>query len=136
MNVSEPRYTIVLPNHEVENLSINCFKCGEKMNKVTTSETYRYAGENVCISNIQAYRCPIHEECEVYSSDEAKLIEEVLGTAFNKKSDGFDRKTALNIFHDLSNTMRPQHNILGEKILVIYRDKFEEIRKKYLDREE
>lgn len=50
-------------------------------------------------------------------------------------SDNFDRDTALAILQDLARTMYPSHDLFGNKTLVIDRDKFETIRKKYLGRE-
>lgn len=45
-----------------------------------------------------------------------------------------DRDTALAILKDLSSYMQPSYDLFGRKTLVIDRDKFELIRKKYLDR--
>lgn len=45
----------------------------------------------------------------------------------------FDRETAEMIFKDLSKLMYPNYDISGEKTLVIKRDYFEDIRRKYLD---
>lgn len=47
----------------------------------------------------------------------------------------FDRGTALSLLKDLSKHMYPNYDIFGEKTLVIRRDYFEDIRKKYLDKE-
>lgn len=44
-----------------------------------------------------------------------------------------DRDAALEILKDLSKDMRPDYDLFGRKTLVIDRDKFEAIRKKYLD---
>ena len=44
-----------------------------------------------------------------------------------------DRDTALAILKDLSAYMQPSYDLFGRKILVIDRDRFELIRKKYLD---
>lgn len=46
----------------------------------------------------------------------------------------FDRDTALTILKELSRDMYPSYDLFGKKTLVINRDKFEAIRKKYLDR--
>lgn len=45
----------------------------------------------------------------------------------------YDRDTALAILKEFSRDMRPSLDIFGNKILTIRRDKFEAIRKKYLD---
>ena len=44
-----------------------------------------------------------------------------------------DRETALSILKELSRDMYPSYDLFGNKTLVIDRDKFERIRKKYLD---
>lgn len=46
----------------------------------------------------------------------------------------FDRKTALEVLKDLSKDMYPSHDLFGKPTLVINRDKFENVRKKYLDK--
>ena len=46
----------------------------------------------------------------------------------------YDRRTALSVLQDLSTNMYPNHDIFGNKTLVIDRDKFEAVRKKYLDK--
>lgn len=50
----------------------------------------------------------------------------------NASTSEFDRGTALAILKDLSWNMYPSYDLYGKKTLEIYRDKFEEIRKKYL----
>lgn len=45
-----------------------------------------------------------------------------------------DRDTALAILKEFSRDMRPGEDLFGNKTLVINRDQFEAIRKKYLDR--
>lgn len=47
-----------------------------------------------------------------------------------------DRRTALAVLNDLSTNMRPNLDLFGNKILFIYRDEFETVRKKYLDRKD
>ena len=51
----------------------------------------------------------------------------------NNQDKNFDRHTALEILKDLSHSMYPSNDLFGTKTLVINRDKFEKIRKKYLD---
>lgn len=46
-----------------------------------------------------------------------------------------DRATALSVLKDISRCMYPSYNLFGEKTLVINRDQFEAIRKKYLDKQ-
>ncbi len=48
----------------------------------------------------------------------------------------FDRRTALRILQDVSNNMRPSHNLFGTETLVITRVDFEKIRHEYLDKKE
>ena len=48
----------------------------------------------------------------------------------------FDRDTALAVLKDISAELYPSYDLFGNKTLVIKREKFENIRKKYLDREE
>lgn len=48
----------------------------------------------------------------------------------------FDRQTALRVLQDLSKNMYPNYDIFGHKTLVINRERFEEVRKKYLDKKE
>jgi hypothetical protein len=48
----------------------------------------------------------------------------------------FDRYTSLSILKELSRDMYPSYDLFGNKTLVINRDKFEAIRKKYLDEED
>ena len=48
----------------------------------------------------------------------------------------FDRETALMVLKDLSTRMYPSLDLFGNKTLVISRDKFELVRRKYLDRKE
>ena len=48
----------------------------------------------------------------------------------------FDRDTSLSILKELSRDMYPSYDLFGNKTLVINRDKFEAIRKKYLDKED
>ena len=45
----------------------------------------------------------------------------------------YDRLTALRVLQDLSNRMYPNLGLFGSPTLVIDRDKFEEVRKKWLD---
>ena len=45
----------------------------------------------------------------------------------------YDRLTALRVLQDLSNRMYPNLDLFGSPTLVIDRDKFEEVRKKWLD---
>ena len=47
----------------------------------------------------------------------------------------FDRATALMVLQDLVPHLRPSQNIFGDKTLVIRRDAFEAVRRKYLDKE-
>ena len=47
-----------------------------------------------------------------------------------------NRYTALMVLKELSNNMYPNNDIFGNGTLVIDRDKFESIRKKFLDKEE
>lgn len=47
-----------------------------------------------------------------------------------------NRHTALMVLKELSNNMYPNNDIFGNGTLVIDRDKFESIRKKFLDKEE
>lgn len=44
----------------------------------------------------------------------------------------FDRDTALEVLKTLSRYMYPSHDLFGNKTLVINRDKFEAVRKKFL----
>lgn len=44
-----------------------------------------------------------------------------------------DRDTALAVLKELSRDMYPSHDLFGNGTLVVDRDKFEVIRKKYLD---
>lgn len=46
----------------------------------------------------------------------------------------YDRRTALAVLNALSEHMYPSHDLFGNKTLVIDRDKFEVVRKKFLDR--
>ena len=48
----------------------------------------------------------------------------------------FDRHTALQVLKDLSSNMHCSRNLYGQDTLVIHRDKFEEIRAKWLDKRE
>lgn len=61
------------------------------------------------------------------NEDETEYIEN------SKRSKSFDRNTSLSILKELSRDMRPSYDLFGKKTLVIDRDKFEAIRKKYLD---
>ena len=45
----------------------------------------------------------------------------------------YDRLTALRVLQDLSNKMYPNLDLFGNPTLVIDRDEFEEVRKKWLD---
>lgn len=45
----------------------------------------------------------------------------------------YDRRTALRVLQDLSNKMYPNFDLFGNPTLVIDRDEFEEVRKKWLD---
>lgn len=45
----------------------------------------------------------------------------------------YDRRTALRVLQDLSNKMYPNFDLFGNPTLVINRDEFEEVRKKWLD---
>ena len=45
----------------------------------------------------------------------------------------YDRRTALRVLQDLSTRMYPNLDLFGRPTLVIDRDKFEEVRKKWLD---
>ena len=47
-----------------------------------------------------------------------------------------DRETALSVLNDISHCLTPDIDWLGNKTLVITRNDFERIRKKYLDSEE
>ena len=44
-----------------------------------------------------------------------------------------DRRTALEVLKEFSRDMYPSYDLFGRKTLVINRDKFEDIRAKYLD---
>ena len=48
-------------------------------------------------------------------------------------SEDLDRQTALRVLKDLSSKMYPNYDLFGRKTLVIKREDFEAIRKKYLD---
>lgn len=61
---------------------------------------------------------------------EAEYVEET-----SKPSKLFDRFTSLSILKEFSRDMYPSYDLFGHKTLVINRDKFEAIRKKYLDGE-
>ena len=50
----------------------------------------------------------------------------------NDKTVEFDRDTALAVLKELSKRMYPSHDLFGEKTLVIKRNKFEAVRKKFL----
>lgn len=50
----------------------------------------------------------------------------------NDRSTEFDRNTALEILKALSKRMYPSHDLFGNKTLVINRNKFEAVRKKFL----
>jgi hypothetical protein len=50
--------------------------------------------------------------------------------------ESFDRQTALRVLQDLSKHMYPNYDIFGNKTLVIRREYFEDVRKKYLDKKE
>lgn len=56
-----------------------------------------------------------------------------MNASINSNRSGFDRDTALAVLKDFSKNMYPSNDIFGKKTLVIDRDKFEAIRKKYLD---
>ena len=45
----------------------------------------------------------------------------------------YDRLTALRVLQDLSNKMYPNFDLFGRPTLVINREEFEEVRKKWLD---
>lgn len=45
----------------------------------------------------------------------------------------YDRLTALRVLQDLSKRMYPNFDLFGRKTLVINREKFEEVRSKWLD---
>ena len=66
----------------------------------------------------------INVECTEYEDRREQKPEE----------ETFDRKTALRVLQDLSKNMYPNYDIFGKKTLVINRDRFEEVRKKYLDK--
>lgn len=68
----------------------------------------------------------IYAECTEYEDRRARKVEE----------ETFDRKTALRVLQDLSKNMYPNYDIFGHKTLVINRERFEEVRKKYLDKKE
>ena len=67
---------------------------------------------------------------ETYEYEKLKKEEEWV----NDQSIEFDRATALMVLSDLSHRMYPNHDIFGKKTLVITRDAFELVRKKYLDK--
>lgn len=52
------------------------------------------------------------------------------------QNETFDRHTALRVLQDLSSCMYPSLDLYGRKTLVIRREEFEVVRKKYLDRKE
>ena len=56
--------------------------------------------------------------------------------ALNDSTAEFDRYTALEVLKALSSHMYPSYDLFGTKTLVINRDKFELIRKKFLDKKE
>ena len=64
----------------------NCHVCGRPMAHVTTSELYLYKGHRFHISNICAHKCHWCDEY-VYTSDTAKLIEDVVKNAVGDKEE-------------------------------------------------
>lgn len=53
----------------------------------------------------------------------------------NDRPAEFDRDTALMVLQDLVKYLHPSQNCFGDKTLVIRRDAFEAVRRKYLDKE-
>lgn len=72
---------------------------------------------------------------ESYLSDLRKQLKTIEELEKKETVEEFDRPTALNILRDLSKNMYPNYDIFGKKTLVINRDRFEAVRKKYLDKE-
>ena len=68
----------------------------------------------------------VRDQCS-YFDDKSNYIKRAKNTI------AYDRRTALCVLKDLSHYMRPSLDMFGEKILTIKRDKFEIVRKKYLD---
>ena len=64
----------------------------------------------------------------------SNLKEDILKAVEDSKKETLDRRTALKVLQDLSSKMRPRTDIFDRKILVIDRRDFEEIRARYLDR--
>lgn len=62
------------------------------------------------------------------NEDETEYVEKI-----RKRPCSVDRNTALSVLKDLSKDLSPNYDLFGRKILTIDRDKFEAIRKKYLD---
>ena len=89
-----------------------CSECGDSWNDIYSD----ISRETEC-PNCGAL---IHE-------DETEYIEN------NNRLKRFDRNTSLSILKELSRDMYPSYDLFGKKTLVIDRDKFEAIRKKYLD---
>lgn len=77
MNLIEPKLSVSLPLHDIPEREFYCYRCEGKMDLCTASIVYKYKGQKVRVSNIRMYRC---RECRenVYSSDEAKMIEDAI----------------------------------------------------------
>ena len=71
-------------------------------------------------------------ECMRYEWEKFRKDEEWV----NDPNVEFDRDTALMVLKDLSNCMYPGLDIFGNKTLVIRRERFELVRRKYLDRKD
>lgn len=70
---------------------------------------------------------------ESYLSDLRKQLKTIEEYEKKETVEEFDRPTALNVLKELSKNMYPNYDLFGKKTLVINRDRFEAIRKKYLD---
>lgn len=75
---------------------------------------------------------PVMQPAQAYEYKKFKRDEEWI----NDDSVKYDRKTALAVLNALSKRMYPSYDLYGNKTLVIDRDKFEVVRKKFLDKRE
>lgn len=109
-----------------------CTDCSNRRGSAYTKDC-----DHTCsYANAVKYRDDLIKELEKKLEQAYCLIGEVMDKP-NPFETIYDihRLHALAVLKDLSKDMYPSYDLFGNKTLVINRDKFEVIRKKYLDKE-
>lgn len=105
-------------------MSTKCFFCKHERGPIDDVPEACCKCKDYCnFEPIENMRPIMAREYELFKREEAWI---------NDRSEEFDRATALAVLKAISKRMYPSHDLFGNGTLVIKRDKFEAVRKKFL----